>query len=300
MIDKTDIIYTFKKSYHISYNEDYFCCVGTDVNLYYMKDGKPAFTFKNIKNPSCSLFTPNRQLIVKTTLGMYFVYDLNSMTLVKTIPPPEGVLASTTDFQITSDNKYIIDFYYVFPSYKLMIIETETGAYSFFDIEHCRKAYVFSTRSESKYYVIAECAKTAYADGTDNRQFYELSYKSDKFELHKLFAEDGRGILVADYASDKFATINYKNKLKLFDIVRHNEDVFEFHNEGVLYDLKISKNGKYIALAESQNVYVYDIIKKECVKIYNVQYGCFVDFIDNDTKLLIGTWEKGYCIYFRP
>ena len=45
MLDKNEILYTFKQSYHISHNEDCFCCVGETVDLYNINDGKQVFKF---------------------------------------------------------------------------------------------------------------------------------------------------------------------------------------------------------------------------------------------------------------
>ncbi len=299
MIDKTDIIYTFKTSYHISYNQDYFCCAGSNVDLYDSKDGKLVSTFKDIKHSCYSKFTSDQRLIVKTTTGRYYFYDLESMTLDKIIPPPKNTRGTSNNFQITSDNKYIIDFSYVFPTYSLMIIEIETGTYTFFDLGYARGGDVFQTETESKYYVTAICTKTIDAPEPSVHDFYELSYISGEFELQKLFTQKYNKVSKIDYVSGKFAISNYSGNIRIFGIQKHRQKHLEYTKEGVLYDLKLSKNGQFLALAESRSIHVYDISKKKCIKAYEVDYGCFVDFIDNDTKLLIGTWKKGYCISLR-
>ena len=218
------------------------------------------------------------------------------MALTKKIPPPKNVKSSITDFQITSDNKYIIDFSYIFPTRELMVIEIETGEYSFFNLGYCRLGFILPTETKSKYYVIASCAETIDAPDVTTKELYELSYTSGKFKLQKLFIDNQADVLVTDYASNIFAISDYSNKIKFFDINKNYQEVLEYHRGGVLYDLKLSKNGRFVALAESRNVYIFDIIRKECIKYYEVEYGCFVDFLDDDTKLLIGTWEKGYCL----
>ncbi len=295
MIDKTEILHTFKKSYSISYNQDYFCCVGSNANLYDFNSGKIEACFKDIKQPNYSRFTSDRHLIVKTSGGSYHIYNLVSMQLVKTIPPPKKVISSTTNFQVTPDNKYIIDFSYIFPTYELMIVEIETGEYTFLNIGYARKGIVFKAETDSKYYVVTSCAETIDAPDVSVREFYELTYTFGKFELKMLSSDTHRGIAVADYSRNKFAVSDYSKNIRIFDTQGNLQDELEYNKNGVLYDLKLSENGRYIALAESQNVYVYDLSNKECIKSYEVEYGCFVDFI-NDTKLLIGTWKKGYCL----
>ena len=296
MIDKNKIVYTFKKSFHISYNQDYFCCVGSEVNLYNINNGELVATFKDIKHPSFSKFTSNQNLVVKSTTGSYHIYDLLSMELIKIIPPPKKVLGSTTDFQLTSDNKYIIDFSYVFPTNELMVIEIETGECTFFNLGYSRRGYIFSTEIDSKYYVVSVCAETIHAPDVSIREFYELIYTSDKFELKKIYLDSYSKLSTVDYCFNKFVVADYSNKIKIFNIHKNFHDEIEYSKAGVLYDLKISKNGQFLALVESRNIYVYDLNKKECIRNYEVEYGCFVDFFDNDTKLLIGTWKKWYCI----
>lgn len=304
MIDKDNMINTFKKSYHIAHNKNYFCCLGSAVNLYDLKSGILVSTFKNIKQPGCAKFTSDGNLIVKNTKGKYYIYDLTSMTLTKVIPQPKKVLSSTTDFQVTPDDKYIIDFSYVFPKYELMVIEIETGAYTFFNLENCRGGSVFKTENESKYYIIAHCAETLHSSDVSMLCFYELSYSLSKFQLEKLFVEKNRRISCADYALNKFVMADYGKKIFVLDIQNKTKEIFEreqdedgdLYNHGVLYNLKLSQDGRFIALAESNYISIYDSTKGKRIKTYEVDYGCFVDFFDNDTKLLIGTWQKGFCI----
>lgn len=299
MIDGTNLIFNFEKSYHISHNQDYFCCVGTKVNLYNLQDGKLTSKFTDVKHSSCSRFTSNGKLIVKASTGVYYVYDLDTMTLIKKIPPPKKVLSSITGFQITSDNKYIIDFSYIFPTYQLMFIEIKTGEYTFFDLGYCRKAFVLSSETELKYYIVVNCSSTADATDVSIQEIYELSYTNSGFKLQKLFVNNDIRLSAVDYTLNKFVFADYSNKIKFFDMKNNSWESLEYTMNGVLYDLKFAKNGKLLALVESQNVYVYDVIKKICVKTFKVEYGCFADFFDNDTKLLIGTWKKGYCLSLR-
>lgn len=295
MNDNCKILYTFEKSYHISHNQDFVCCVGSCVNLYDIGSGELIYKFKDIKYPSCSKFTSNKTLIVKTAGGSYYIYDLVSMSFVKKILPPKNALGSTSEFQITADNKYIIDFSYSFPTKELVVIDIETGKYNYFNLGYCRKGFVFSTAKSSEYYVIANCAETNDAPDTGFQEYYELIYKSGKFKLQKLFNDSRGKLAIADFISNKFAIADYSNRISFFDAKKIFVDELKYEKNGILYDLKLSKDGRYIALAESQKVYIYNLDDKKCVKTYEVKNGCFVDFLD-DTRLLVGTWNKGYCL----
>ena len=299
MIDESKIVFEFEKSYHISYNQEYFCCVGETANLYDLTSGKLVTTFKGMSHPHSSKFTSNQKLVIKTGEGVYYIYDLCSRTLDKMISPPPDTQGSITNFEVTPDGKYIIDFAYIHPIKKLMTIDIETGMYTFFDLSYSRKGFVFSTEMESKYYIVSNSAENNNSSDVAIQEIYELTYRSNMFNLQRIFLDSNSRISVADYSANKFAIADYSNKIKLFDTHKAYCDDFEYDKNGVLYNLKISKNGQFIAIVESQNVYIYDVFKKTCIQTFNVEYGCFVDFFQNDTKLLIGTWKKGYCISLK-
>lgn len=296
MIDKKDIIFKFKKSYTISHNKNYFCCVGGSVNLYDVKKGELEMTFKDMKHPSSSKFTSDNSLIVNTTTGYYFIYDIASKTLINKYRPPKGVLGSTTDFAVTPDNKFIIDFAYIFPYSQLMIMELETGKYMLYDLNRARTGKLLFDESESKYYIITKKNEIVDNQETHYTDFYSFSYPFQTLELQKLLLPKFKHFSDIDYNSGRFAMDVYPNKINIYNINTDEEEQICYEEDGVLYDLKWSENGRYIALAETRKIHIIDVATKRCIKSYDVDWGCFADFYDNDTKLLIGTWEKGYCV----
>ena len=138
------------------------------------------------------------------------------------------------------------------------------------------------------------CSETIDAPDVSVQEYYELTYTSDKFKLKKLFCDSPGKVAIADYSSNKFAIADYSNKIIFFDTKKNFIDNIKYNNS-VLYDLKLSKNGCYMALVESQNVYIYDLNNKQCVKTFKIENGCFVDFFD-ESRLLIGTWKNGYLL----
>ena len=292
---KKSVIFTFDKSYHISYNQDYFCCVGSDVLMYNRENGRLVAKLKGIRQPSCSKFMLDGRLVVKTTRGAYFIYDTETMLLLKSIPAPPKVKGSTSEFCVTEDGKYILDFSYVFPKAQFIAIEIESGICKFFDLGNARDGTILSTELSTKYYVITDCAETIDAGDVNRREYYKLTYESGRFCLNNIFAENHTKPFILDYAISKFFAADCNGKIKIFDIANVCHGEFEYLKDGILYDFKVSESGRFVVLVESRNVRVYDSVNGTCVKQFDVDYGCFADFID-DTKLLIGTWEKGYCV----
>ena len=286
----------FSKSYNISYNDDYFCCVGLGANLYNKSNGESVIRFKGIPKPACSGFTSDK-LVVKGE-GKHYIYDLKSMELEKVIPLPRKDHGSITDFALTSDGRYIIDSSCVdFPTNRIRIIDIKTGENTFIDADLSGSIKILETENDSVFYIVRCCLEDYGTARVIKREFFELIYDSGKFELKKMFERNGDAGCVT-YCGGRFALEDY-NKITVIDIQNNvvNEfccDEFLLH----LCDLKLSSDGRYAALAQSKKISIYDMVEKKWVKSYDVEYGCFVDFFDED-KLLIGTWQKGYCVRWK-
>ncbi|MGM9680920.1 MAG: hypothetical protein ACI3XR_05390 [Eubacteriales bacterium] len=294
MIDKKDIIYTFDKSYSISYNSDFFCCIGESAKLFDIKTGAFEFKFSGMKHPYYSCFISDNRLVVKTTLGYYFVYDLVSKSLLNKLHPPKGVRGSNTEFVVTPDHKYIIDFAYIFPVSKLMFMEIETGKYTLYDLPSVATGRIFYDEAESEYHIIS--SRKNDDPETNNVNFYSFHYPYRESEQHKISLCHNNDFSAVDYRCTKIAICGYNNIICTYDMKTGIRKEFCYEKDGVTYDLKWSKNGKYIVLVEARKIRIFDVASQMCIKAFDVDYGCFADFYDDDSKLLIGTWEKGYCI----
>ena len=228
-------------------------------------------------------------------IGGYFIYNLCTFDLEKRIPRPSGVKRSSYQFTLTPDNNYIIDFAEAFPNEKLLIIDVETGKSHLYDFGSARVSSLFYDNCKSKYYIATRTGDSLY------KHFYSLYYSFDSifdintFEIQKLpFSYDDYSQITFNHGI--FAYAKYNGEIEIFDVDSKIEDILQYVNNGVLYDMKLSQNGRYIAIAQSRMIQIIDITAKQVVKSFDVDSGCFVDFYDNDAKLLIGTWEKGYCV----
>lgn len=293
MTSSKNIVFRFCKSYSISYKKDLFCCVGSSVNLYDTKTGEYKASFNDMTQPNFSKFTSDNRLIVKTTRGYYYIYDLASKKLIKKLRPPKRVLGSTTDFTITPDNRFILDFAEIFPNSQLLVMEIETGEYTLYDLGGAKSCNIFHDKSTSEYHI--ESTKTSEAGNACYAELYTFSYPFEQLAL-KLELVFDKEFSQVDYHSGKLAIAGYEGKITIYDTNSSTEEQYNYDNGGVLYGLKWSKNGRLLVLTESEKIQILDTKTKKCVISYDVDYGCFADFYDNDTKLLIGTWQKGYCV----
>ena len=296
MINKEKIILTFDVSYNISHNEEYFCCVGRTVNLYDVHTGERKICFKDMDHPSFSAFTTDNRLIVKTATGHYMIYDLDKKERIRKINPPKGVLGSTSNFVVTPDNKFIISFAEIFPYAQLVLLEIETGEYRFYHIDDAVSCRILYNESESKYYIAA--SKRHINDDrteTQNTELYLFTYPFQEFALQSVRLTD-MSVSEFDYNRGRFALAGYSDVVRIYDTDTALTEQFHYDKDMVLYHMEWSKNGKYLVLVETFTVFIYDVAAKKCIKTYDVDHGCFASFYDNDTKLLIGTWNEGYLI----
>jgi len=290
----------FKISYHISYNDKYFCCCGKSVNIYDRSTRKLVAYFKGMNGPVFSKFISDSRLIVRNE-NSYLILDIDTKEIVKKLKLPRGSRGANTDFLITPDNKTIVAFAGFFPYYQLMMMDIETGQYSLYDLDETRTGDLFYDDTKSEYYISA--FKNRMVNGSDNpkTEFYSLKYPFDTVTLHKLPINKYHNTSKIDYNCGKFAIAKYNKKIRseeicIYDMELGTEKRFCCDIDGVLYDLKLSQSCKYIAVVEAFLVRIFELETNTCIKSFDTNYACFAEFIDDDTKLLIGTWEKGYCV----
>ncbi|MBO4790880.1 MAG: hypothetical protein J5592_01230 [Clostridia bacterium] len=294
MIEKK-IKHIFEKSYSISWNNKYFCCVGGErVNLYDTVSIANILRLNGFKQACYSQFTSDNKLIIKAK-GGYYIYNMDTGLLVKRIQCPRVIKCGSSEFTLTHNNKFIIDFAEMFPNDKLLVIDVKSEKTALYAFGAGRVPSLFYDDIDSKYYIVAR-------SGDDSsKQLYSLYYSFDSdFELDTITIQQ-LPYVQGDYSQisynhGKFAYATYDGDIIIFDTVNNKKDVIKYGKDGVLYHMKLSQNGKLIALAESRRILVLDVTKKRILETFDVNYGCYVDFYDNDTKLLIGTWEKGFCV----
>lgn len=69
-------------------------------------------------------------------------------------------------------------------------------------------------------------------------------------------------------------------------------------DKGVFLDIRFSKNRKYFVAVCRELVTVYSLETGERIYEFTARYNHFADFCDDDTSLLLGTWEDGRIVSF--
>ena len=306
IICKNELIYRFKTSYNISYNHEYFCCSGRGVvNLYSVKNGQLKTTIRGIRHPVYTRFIDDKTLLVKNTLGEYHTIDIQTQETIRKYKLTSRD-AQDSKFALTPDNKYIVDFLYVFPREKLIILSANFEGHKLWDLEHATVGQVFFDNDKSLFYIATNCRpepdQINRADA-HYTAFYSLKYPFDGTPPQKM--EIPRKVAVPEWNTPQYIDFNNKFVIKrgggilLYDVETNETEEFISPSQNYgnyINRIKWSKNGMYIAAVGNKKVLIFDVTSRSCIKEYEVEYGCFVDFYDNDTKLLIGTWKNGYCV----
>lgn len=298
---KEDIVFKLKKSYHISHNAKYICCLGKNVNIYDATSGEATGSIKSIKYLSFSRFLSEEKLIVKTGEGIYYICDLENKEIVKKIHSPRNAHPTTSEFAITPDKKYIVDFVEVSGKAKLMFVQIETGEKVLYDFADARRCRLFYDDSKKMFY-IAAFKVTDFKEGFWD--FYTMECSPPTFTLEKI--EIGKIGEPYDINLNTGDVVSLKNIIKssilystceiiIYNMYTKKKESFVCENCGVTHELKFSSDGKYLVLVQSERVSVFDVSKKELIKSFELDYACFADFTD-DGKLFVGTWEKGYLL----
>ena len=303
MIEKKDIVFRFGISHKISYNEKYFCCVKTSsCSIYDITTGDKVKNLTGIRYLSYTKFLSDDKLLVKNTIGNYHIYDLISGEMIWKFNTLNKRDPQDSCFQVTPDEKYIIDFVYFFPHNKLFILEINSGKYELYDLGNSTTCRIFYDPEQSKYYIAANSLKNQ--SKFPYTTFFSFSYPIDKIEVKKMPIQDVKSFGNMDYLKNRFTFNHYKRQtdcqIVIYDMKKNISEEFDLKKKGYCTGIKWSKNGKYIVLTQSEVIQIYDAQKKICIKEFDIEYGSFADFYDNDTKLLIGTWKKGYCINIEP
>lgn len=301
--EQKEVLYLFDRSCAITYDNNYFCCTGyRSVYLYSIETGKLAHKITGLPRPFLSRLTNDNKLIVKTQKGEYRIYDIISGSLLRSFSLPKNLIKNTPSFFPTPDGRFIISLETENHFVRLQMIETETGNYSRYDLNEAWEADLFYSETESKFYITAvhfdELEKSFYTS------FYYFFYPCDKPDIITMPLRSNNYDKI-DYNSNRFALslrqtggiIFHKSEdIVILDLETNNADSINVETEDVLNSVRISKSGRYLAVAGSGSIQIIDVARKRSVHKYKVDNGCFVDFYDNDTKLLIGTWEKGFCV----
>lgn len=290
MINKQDIIYTFKKSYNIIVNEQYFCCLGSNINLYDVEDGILKASFKKFQHPNYAEFIDNQRLLIKNTKGYYNLYDLSSFELSKQIKSIKPSQPQDSKFIVTPDYKYIVDFVYFFPDKRLLILNIDSGESKIITLGKVSNCHAFY--DNNRIFLLANSWNETTNEHVCSIYVMEYPIRQETPEILAQFAYDF-GVLRSDYLNGKI-TISDFHSLAIYDISTNTYNYLV--NNSQIGKIKWSKNGKYIVNAAPEKIQILNVADGSCIKTYEVEYGCFADFYDNDTKLLIGTWNNGYLV----
>lgn len=292
-----DLLFKFGKAYDLVCSESLICAIESKVELYDKHTGELVATLSDLMHPSCAVFTKDNHLIVKNTFGKYYIYNLENFTLEKKISINNYNHSQDDGFVMLENDRYILSTAYKFPDTSLLLYDLSTDEYTLLEWTNISFP-VFIKTEQGKIYAVGNNTNVVprqidYFDIllfdltsiVHNRKIPEpiligTGYRAGKCDIfnNTLIMDLDRQILIYDLMTNSGETFTYLSKC-----------------EGVKC-LEISENGKYFATAQSSEVFIFSVEEKRVLERLDTDMCYSLKFIDNDTKLLIGSWKKSYCI----
>ncbi len=312
------IKYKFTASHEIkkSPNGKYFATIGGTVALWDTSTGKKITSFGQIKNPSHINFSHSSKLLaVKNTSGKVALYDIKEIKHLKSYVPTKS---EGCELFFTPDDRYIVsadwdgNIYTIeIESGKIKILRSDTDVYK------TEKFLLFERKVLQKERMMY---RILHFDGVSNEFTFYTRYKrlvwKYPFSENEPFLPDGKYVyedIAFSRANKCYAITRYNKENKMFIVDEYlNQTLKEItvkNNNGwnaSIEKVAFSPDGKLLALladndecVKNNSIYIVYLMEYPSLNIldeYKIPFGCFVEFTQDGTQLLVGSWSKGYCI----
>lgn len=276
-------------AYHMEADERYIGIAGRKVIIYDRRKNK-TISLVGFFHPGYVFPLNNDTVFVKAMESDYKLYRIATDEYQIILPRNHKLQSSEICPIITPDQKYFIDIDYLYssPQKKIMVGElTEPYRVTYLDFNREGQIGALRYNKIKSEFVIAEnvpedvCLHTYSYPGFEKQETYHIKAKTmvqgvawdEKGEYQIMYGEPG-GIVLAN----------------------ENEVVRVFKYEGSMHWITISPSNKYFGAVFRGKTIIFDMISGEAVKEYDLEYNHSVNFCDDDTGLLLGTWEKGLYI----
>ena len=297
MISKDDIIFKFRKSYEMTYNDKYFCTVGGQTCIYDIESGKLLHSITGIKYASHIRFLDSDRLLIKNTIGEYRLFDVSKgAELLWKLPTLNRKDTQDSNFILSPDNKYMLDFILDFPFTKMAIIDIQTGKSEYIDFGNGKSSFAFYNESNQLFYIIVNHASQ---DGESPKvKLYTLKYPFDNNGPKYVKTICNHFIRAVDLKDQAVIYDHYKSPH--YQKLDTGEDRIILEEYGHSRHLSLSKDGKLAGMVISKEdatkeAVIYDLEQDKVIKKYEVEYGCYIDFY-KENQILLGSWKNGYLL----
>jgi 6-phosphogluconolactonase (cycloisomerase 2 family) len=289
--------FQFSASYCIKKSPDgkYFATIGGSVVLWDAGSGKKIISFSQIKNPDYLSFShAGRMLAVKNTSGKIALFDLESMCHLFSLQPTKS---EGCGLCFTPDDRYVVS------------ADWEGTVYA---VDVAQKSAVILKKGPLMYHSLEFKGDRMIFHGT--RYVRNRSHSFFEFRVYPF----DEALTTAIESKTEFDTVtftadcgkcaaadNYKKAVLIMDqTLTHTFNVITTHS-GKRKKARIeyaawSPDRKRLALigqySDHHAIQVIDMETLIVIASYELPYACYAEFTDDGTQLLIGTWQKGYCI----
>ena len=153
---------------------------------------------------------------------------------------------------------------------------------------------VYTIKTGIIFYIITfSCPKSNEITGPIDCYPIQYPFRTIKLRKESIIYRDLSHIC---FSCGNFYISGCNDKISVVNAHTKKDSFVRYEKNGPVTYLNCSKSGEYIVVVESNVINVIAVGSNNCFQSFEVEHGCFADFYDHDSKLLIGTWERGYCV----
>ncbi len=289
------------KCYDIFLGNKYICAIGGSIYIYRRDDFSFVCSFSDLKYSTHAVFANDKTLVVKSTMGIFKVYDLEEKVCVRTLRQ-KGIKkeAQDNDFVILNDSKVIVDILKTVGvkseeiNLQMFSIDIETGEFGKMPftsaLMHTRDLqfdptmnsvfFLYNYREDKenckdKYYTFIKRIRL------DINRIEDVYVKEQSEKYFPLFFYNGRYLLDNDMTITDITTGQNAGRL---------DYCYSDYVDGYLVKIRLSHDKKYLLIVRSEKIVVINMNNLKIANEYENKYSSCAEIYNG--RILLGTWEK--------
>lgn len=299
------IVKTFKTSFNlVMSSEAEFVCrtIGSKTFLYENQDWDHPILLTKPTNPGVVKFSrDNTLVIIKNTSGNIYIYETENFNLIKRIVSNKSYkMIEHGGCAFVEERKIVLCIGIVRSSEQILAFDLESANWypiTVFDENYQISYTSYSEKEKAHLFEISRINKI-----TDYREHQLLKVHENDFsiEIINLPPDVYWDELVFNDHLNAYISL-YKREIHILsadlkEIVKKENLSVPNNGVSIVFNMSLSKNGKFIAIAYSNCIVILDSEHLGTIRIEHIPYACFVQFGNDDGFLLVGTWNSGYIL----
>ena len=281
-----------------------FVCrtIGSKTFLYKNQNWDHPMLLTKPTNPGVVKFSRDNSLvIIQNTSGNVYIYETENFNQIKSIVSNKSYkMIEHGGCAYVEERKIVLCIGKVQSFEQILAFDLEsTNWYPITDFDdNYHISYTsYSEKEKAHLFKISRINKI-----TDYWENQLLKVHEDDFSIEIINLPPGVfwDELVYNHHLNAYISL-YKREIHVLsadlnEIVKKEKLIVPNNGVSIVFNMSLSEDGKFIAIAYSDCVVILDSEHLEIIRKERIPYACFVQFGNDDEFLLIGTWNNGYIL----